>query len=100
MHSRLMAQAVLAQAPASKAMHWANSGRVISMPPKCLGKKARCMPMLFSKAIFSAGTLRSCSARMALAAMVGRTDFRSSSRGFGFFMSGLFLIGFEDAISM
>ncbi|MOA40587.1 hypothetical protein D3C78_1624760 [compost metagenome] len=58
------------------------------------------MPMLLSKAMFSAGTLRSCSARMALAAMVGRIDFRSSSRGFGFFMNGLFLIEFEDAFSM
>ena len=32
-HSRLMAQAVLAQAPAKVAMHSANAGRLISRPP-------------------------------------------------------------------
>ncbi|MNR24616.1 hypothetical protein D3C85_1417080 [compost metagenome] len=44
--------------------------------------------MLLSRAMFSAGTLRSCSARAALVAMVGRIERRSSSSGFGFFMRG------------
>src|SRR5450830_1866363 len=44
--------------------------------------------MLLSSAMFSSGTLRSCSAWNALAAMVGRMDLRSSRSGFGFFMDG------------